>query len=87
MTETIPATPFLSAAALAGDLEDWGPLAEATSRQQVVVQETRAAVLLHMYEEEGTWFPLLKERVSEMDQRVLTTRFLDEYRRYTHAAG
>ena len=51
------------------------------------LQEIRAAVLLHMYEEEGTWFPLLKERVSEMDQRVLTTRFLDEYRRYTHAAG
>jgi len=39
-----------------------------------------------MYEEEGTWFPLLKERVSEMDQAVLTRRFLDEYRRYTHAA-
>ena len=40
-----------------------------------------------MYEEEGTWSPLLKERVPEMDQRVLTTRFLDEYRRYTHAAA
>jgi hypothetical protein len=51
------------------------------------LQEIRSAVLLHMYEEEGTWFPLLKERVSEMDQRVLTTRFLDEYQRYTRAAG
>jgi hemerythrin superfamily protein len=51
------------------------------------LQEIRSAVLLHMYEEEGTWFPLLKERVSEMDQRVLTTRFLDEYRRYTQAAA
>jgi hemerythrin superfamily protein len=51
------------------------------------LQEIRAAVLLHMYEEEGTWFPLLKEHLSEMDQRVLTTRFLDEYRRYTHAAA
>jgi uncharacterized protein len=30
MTETLPGTPFLAAAALAGDLEDWGPLAEAT---------------------------------------------------------
>jgi len=50
------------------------------------LQEIRAAVLLHMYEEEGTWFPLLKEQLSEMDQRVLTGRFLDEYRRYTHAA-
>ncbi len=48
------------------------------------LQEIRAAVLLHMYEEESTWFPLLKERVSEMDQAVLTTRFLDEYRRYRH---
>ena len=30
MTDTTAATPFLSAAALHGDLEDWGPLAEAT---------------------------------------------------------
>ena len=30
MTQTVPATPFLGAAALAGDLDDWGPLAEAT---------------------------------------------------------
>ena len=30
MTQALPATPFLAAAALAGDLEDWGPLAEAT---------------------------------------------------------
>ncbi len=31
MTDTtIPVTPFLSAAALHGELEDWGPLAEAT---------------------------------------------------------
>jgi hypothetical protein len=29
MTDTIPLTPFLSAAALHGELEDWGPLAEA----------------------------------------------------------
>jgi hemerythrin superfamily protein len=50
------------------------------------LQEIRSAVLLHMYEEERTWFPLLKQRLSEMDQRALTTRFLDEYRRYTNAA-
>jgi len=30
MTQAPAATPFLAAAALAGDLEDWGPLAEAT---------------------------------------------------------
>ena len=30
MTDTTPLTPFLSAAELHGDLEDWGPLAEAT---------------------------------------------------------
>jgi len=36
MTQTVPATPpaspppFIGAAALAGDLDDWGPLAEAT---------------------------------------------------------
>ncbi|MGE5133853.1 MAG: cupin domain-containing protein [Gemmatimonadota bacterium] len=30
MTDTTAVTPFLAAAALAGGLEDWGPLAEAT---------------------------------------------------------
>jgi uncharacterized cupin superfamily protein len=30
MTHAPPGTPFLAAAALAGDLEDWGPLDEAT---------------------------------------------------------
>ena len=30
MTDTTPLTPFLSAATLHGELEDWGPLAEAT---------------------------------------------------------
>ena len=30
MTQAPPGTPFLAAAALAGDLEDWGPLAEST---------------------------------------------------------
>jgi uncharacterized protein len=30
MTETLPSTPFLPADALAGELEDWGPLEEAT---------------------------------------------------------
>ena len=43
--------------------------------------------LLHMYEEEATWFPPLKEGVSVMDQAVLTTRFLEEFRRYTNAAS
>ena len=30
MTQALPGTPFLAAAALAGDLDDWGPLDEAT---------------------------------------------------------
>jgi uncharacterized protein len=30
MTQAPPGTPFLAAAALAGDLDDWGPLDEAT---------------------------------------------------------
>ena len=29
MTQALPGAPFLAAAALAGDLEDWGPLDEA----------------------------------------------------------
>lgn len=30
MTQALPGTPFLDGAALAGDLEDWGPLDEST---------------------------------------------------------
>jgi len=37
MTDTTAATPFLAAAAAAADLEDWGPLAEATG---VLIQTT-----------------------------------------------
>jgi uncharacterized cupin superfamily protein len=34
MTQALPGTPFLAAAAQAGDLEDWGPLAEATPTEE-----------------------------------------------------
>ena len=40
MTDTNPATPFLAAAALAGELEDWGPLAEATGDADADVRRT-----------------------------------------------
>src|SRR5689334_8553281 len=45
MTQTVPGTPptspprFMSAAALAGDLDDWGPLAESTGEPEVGVWE------------------------------------------------
>jgi hemerythrin superfamily protein len=46
------------------------------------LEELRLAVLHHMYQEESSWFPLLKERLSEVEQARLTERFLEEYRRY-----
>src|SRR4051812_2805555 len=63
-------------------LQDIDPESDAFT---ATLEEIRGALQTHMYEEEGTWFPRLKQRVSEMDQAVLTTRFLEEYRRYTHA--
>ncbi|HEY0436350.1 MAG TPA: hemerythrin domain-containing protein [Phenylobacterium sp.] len=44
------------------------------------VEHIRGAVLHHMYEEEGTWFPELKRDFE--DQTFLTRRFHEEYERY-----
>ncbi|MFA7586073.1 MAG: hemerythrin domain-containing protein [Novosphingobium sp.] len=42
----------------------------------------REAVLHHVYEEEATWYPRLREQAAEADQQVLTHRFLEEYHRH-----
>jgi len=49
------------------------------------LQEIRVAVTHHMYEEEATWFPMLKKRVRPSDQSMLTARFLEEFQRYMGA--
>jgi uncharacterized protein len=52
MTDTTAATPFLSAAAAAADLEDWGPLAEATGEP---MQTTGLTLWAGGDQEVGVW--------------------------------
>src|SRR5437762_13127044 len=52
MTDTTAATPFLAAAAAAADLEDWGPLAEATGEP---MQTTGVTLWSDGDQEVGVW--------------------------------
>ena len=45
----------------------------------------RGAVAHHVYEEEGTWFLELKERVPAPEQTRITQRYLEEFSRYVGA--
>jgi hemerythrin superfamily protein len=42
----------------------------------------RGALLHHIYEEEGTWLPRLKQSALEADQALLNRRFVEEFERY-----
>ena len=46
------------------------------------LEEIRAAVAQHMYEEEGTWFPTLHDAAAPADQAKLTQRYSQEFQRY-----
>ena len=46
------------------------------------LEHIRGAVAHHMYEEEGTWFPELKQKASAEIQTKLTKRFVEEFDRY-----
>lgn len=46
------------------------------------LEHIRGAVLHHMYEEEGTWFPKLHEKLPESHHAQITRRFLEEFSRY-----
>lgn len=46
------------------------------------LEHIRGAVTHHMYEEEGTWFLELKEKVPASDQAKLTKRYQEEFDRY-----
>ena len=46
------------------------------------LEQIRAAVVHHMYEEEGTWFLELKETLPEHTQARLSQRFQEEFERY-----
>lgn len=47
------------------------------------LEHVRGAVLHHVYEEEGTWFPQLQQKILPHDRPRLTRRFLEEFDRYT----
>jgi len=46
------------------------------------LEHIRGAVAHHVYEEEGTWFLELKEKVPASDQAKLTLRYQQEFERY-----
>ena len=46
------------------------------------LEHIRGAVAHHMYEEEGTWFLELKDKVPVADQTKLATRYKEEFDRY-----
>jgi hypothetical protein len=46
------------------------------------LETIRAAVLHHMYEEEGKWFLQIKSRLSLADQDVLGVRYQQEFERH-----
>jgi hypothetical protein len=46
------------------------------------LEHIRGAVAHHVYEEEGTWFIDLKERVPAKEQRELAQRYAEEFERY-----
>lgn len=47
------------------------------------LEHVRGAVLHHMYEEEGTWFMELLEKVPSEEHVRLTDRYAEEFERYT----
>ena len=46
------------------------------------LEHIRGAVAHHVYEEEGTWFLELKEKLPAPDQVKLTQRYREEFDRY-----
>lgn len=51
------------------------------------LEHIRGAVLHHIYEEEGTWFPQLRESIPAQDDAMLTSRFVEEFERYAGGSG
>ena len=41
------------------------------------LEHIRGAIIHHMYEEEGNWFPSIKKNVPQAEQQRLTTRYLE----------
>lgn len=47
------------------------------------LEHVHGAVLHHVYEEEGTWYPALQQHLPTADRPRLTSRFVEEFQRYT----
>jgi hypothetical protein len=47
------------------------------------LEHIQGAVAHHVYEEEGTWFIDLKQKLPPADQTKLTFRYQQEFSRYT----
>ena len=63
-----------------GLLEDLEPMSQEYLDK---LEHIRGAVAHHVYEEEGTWFVELKEKLSPADQTKITFRYQEEFSRYT----
>jgi hemerythrin superfamily protein len=57
-------------------------LAPMTQEYLDKLEHIRGAVAHHMYEEESTWFPELKDKAPGADQAKLTARYEEEFKRY-----
>lgn len=51
------------------------------------LEHVRGAVLHHMYEEEGTWFPKLQQHFGTGDRAHAGHRFVEEFGRYAGQVG
>ena len=51
------------------------------------LEHIRGAVVHHMYEEEGSWFPDLKGKASAAEQRQMAFRYEEEFSRYVGTNG
>jgi hemerythrin superfamily protein len=51
------------------------------------LEHIKGAVLHHMYEEEGTWFPELRRSIPTGDDAMLTRRFREEFVKFSGSAG
>lgn len=49
------------------------------------LRHIRGAVLHHVYEEEGTWFPRLQQTILPADRDLLIRRYAEEFERYVGA--
>ena len=65
-------------------LEELDPMSREYAKQ---LEQIRADVAHHIYQEESTWFLELQARLSPADEARLTGRYLEEFERYLGGGG